>query len=85
MCTGSLAIGGGGFGAGIGRIVAVGLRCSGEEGNLLECPFDYTFLSVLYCSHQTDAGVLCPGMSIHPSTPPCPELSLYYSMSIVHC
>ena len=44
------------FGAGTGRSWLRGLRCTGSEANLLQCPHDGVGLG---CSHFLDVGVVC--------------------------
>ena len=44
------------FGPGTGPIVLDDLRCTGNETNLHECPFDP---STTDCNHARDAGVRC--------------------------
>ena len=44
------------FGAGTGRSWLRGLRCTGSEANLLQCPHDGVGVG---CSHYYDVGVVC--------------------------
>ena len=43
------------FGQGSGPVLLSGVRCSGTESSLLSCSH-----GVAYCSHSSDAGVVCP-------------------------
>ncbi len=43
------------FGPGNGPIYGTNLRCTAEEGRLVECVFD----ADVSCSHAMDAGVTC--------------------------
>ena len=54
----------GGFGTGDSRpIILDDVRCSGSEGNILNCSYD----SVSNCDHSEDAGVIC-GAVCHSGT-----------------
>ena len=44
------------FGEGTGQVLLVGLRCTGSEANLLQCPHDGVGL---VCDHSYDVGVAC--------------------------
>ena len=43
------------FGQGTGPVLLSGVRCTGTESSLLSCSH-----RVAYCSHCSDAGVVCP-------------------------
>ena len=47
------------FGAGIGPIYMVDVRCTGSETSLLQCSSDPLLSGG--CSHSQDAGVECEG------------------------
>ena len=44
------------FGRGTGPIFLDGVRCTGTESSLLSCSRSGN----AYCSHSSDAGVVCP-------------------------
>ena len=48
------------FGQGTGPILINQLQCSGDESEILNCPYSPFLLSS--CSHYYDAGVVCEGM-----------------------
>ena len=47
------------FGGGSGPIHFAGVRCSGNENNLLDCPIDFVGNQITHCQHFEDAGVRC--------------------------
>ena len=47
------------YGIGQGPIWLYDIRCSGDEEELFDCPFNNPYL--LYCDHYNDAGVMCQG------------------------
>ena len=47
------------FGQGTGPILMSAVRCSGQESNLLDCPYQPFPYST--CSHSYDVGVKCEG------------------------
>ncbi len=47
-----------GYTAGSGPIFFTGLRCTGQEENLVECPGSF---GVHTCTHSQDVAVICPG------------------------
>ena len=46
------------FGQGTGPIYLYGVGCTGTESSLLSC--SHSGIGVTYCSHSSDAGVVCP-------------------------
>ena len=59
--SGAIAIRGGGYGPGSGRVLLDDLLCQGGEETLLQC--EVTGGSHT-CDHSEDAGVRCEGMHI---------------------
>ena len=50
------------FGEGEGPIYLDGLRCTGQESNLLDCEVGRPLgLPSAFCDHSDDVGVECPG------------------------
>lgn len=47
------------FGEGIGPTLLSGLKCSGSEPSLLECPHNTSDIGNTSCTHRQDAGVYC--------------------------
>ena len=56
----AIAIAGGRYGLGAGSINLAGLICFGDEQALANCSSFPSFFSLFFCSHFSDAGVLCP-------------------------
>ena len=48
------------FGEGTGTVFLEGLRCTGSETSLLDCPMDEE-LGLTLCDHSDDAGIRCYG------------------------
>ena len=46
------------FGQGTGPVFLYGVRCTGTESSLLSC--SHSGISYNWCSHSSDAGVVCP-------------------------
>ena len=50
-----------GFGQGTGPILLRRVRCNGTESSLLSC-----WHGAGFCSHSSDAGVICPPCKLNP-------------------
>ena len=50
------------FGQGTGPIYLNSVRCTGTESSLLSC--SHSGIGVTYCSHSSDAGVVCPSCKL---------------------
>ena len=48
------------FGQGTGPLFLVNVRCTGTESSLLSCSRS----GIAYCSHSSDAGVVCPSCKL---------------------
>ena len=61
ITTGSVALSGGNFGEGTGRIWLDNVQCTGNERTLINCTASSN--GVNSCTHAQDAGVRClPGI-----------------------
>lgn len=57
--SGAIGVIGAFFGAGTGESLATNVNCAGNETTITACPYQSRLESVL-CSHNDDAGVICP-------------------------
>ena len=51
------------FGQGTGPVYLNSMGCTGTESSLLSC--SHSGIGVAYCSHSSDAGVVCPSCKLH--------------------
>ena len=58
----SIAISRAGFGRGTGPIFLDNVGCTGTESSLLSC--SHRGVSIHYCGHHEDAGVVCPSCKL---------------------
>ena len=50
------------FGRGTGPIYLSSVGCTGTESSLVSC--SHSGIGVTYCSHYSDAGVVCPSCTL---------------------
>ena len=59
-----VATGGQFFSSGSGLIFLDDVRCQGNESNLVSCPRSDQEIGHTYCTHYSDAGVICHSMPL---------------------
>ena len=59
ICLGAVAFSNAFYGMATGPIHISNVRCTGNEGGLINCTYDR--LTSASCNHNNDAGVLCQG------------------------
>ena len=62
LLTSALALTGAAFGQGTGPTYLNSVQCTGTESSLLSC--SHSGIGATYCSHSSDAGVVCPSCKL---------------------